>query len=111
MKYFEVEKEKLYGQTMRYPVNSDGTQGGGHYEVDCDKGEIATALVVGFVVNVYDEQGMRQDTEFYPVVSDMNREPLCDDVGDWCFQNNEQEVLAKIREDHAPEDDWQNNMW
>lgn len=72
---------------------------------------IGAVLVVGFVVNVYDEQGMRQDTEFYPVVSDMNREPLCDDVGDWCFQNNEQEVLAKIWEDHAPEDDWQNNMW
>lgn len=111
MMYFEVEKEKIYGRTLRYPVNSDGTQGGGNYEVDNDKGEIATAIVIGFVVNVYDEQGLRQDTQFYPVVSDTSKSPICDDTGDWVFESNEREVLAKIWEDHAPEDGWQNNMW
>ena len=109
MRYFEVEKEKLFGDTKRYPVNSDGTWGGDSYDVDSD--DMATAVVVGFTINVYDEQGLRQDTEFYPVVSDMSKSPICDDTGEWVFDNNEQEVLAKIWEDHKPEDGWQNNMW
>lgn len=110
MRYFEVEKEKIFGETRRYPVNSDGTCGGDSYDVDGDE-DMASAIVVGFVVNVYDEQGLREDTQFYPVKSDMSRSPICDDTGEWVFQNNEDEVLKQIWEEHAPEDGWQNNMW
>ena len=109
MKYFEVEKEKLFGETKRYPVNSDGTCGGDRYSVDSE--DIASAVVVGFNVNVYDEMGMLENVEFYPVKSDTSKPPICDDTGEWVFENNEREVLAKIRDDHAPEDNWQNNMW
>lgn len=109
MRYFEVEKEKLFGDTKRYPVNSDGTWGGDSYDVDSD--DMATAVVVGFAVNVYDEQGMLQNVEFYPVKSDMGKPPINDDAGEWVFQSNEDEVLKQIREEHAPEDGWQNNMW
>lgn len=110
MRYFQVEKEKLYGDTFRYAVNSDGTCGGENYSVDGDKGEVATAVVVGFSVFFYDENGMIVHTEFYPVKSDMSKSPVCDDTGDWVFENNEREVLAKIADDY-PAPDYQNNMW
>lgn len=110
MIYFNVEKEKIYGRTMRYPVNSDGTLGGEHYEVDGTDCEVATAVVVGFLVNMYDENGLMVGADFYPVKSDMEKPPVCDDMGDWVFENNELEVLAKIREEH-PAGEYQNDMW
>lgn len=94
MKYFEVRKEVLDGTTRQYNVLMDGTHAGTS-ESDGEAREITT----GFSVWEYDEQGMTENVEFYPVETDM---------GD--FTNNEQEVLEKIISDHQPTE-WQNNEW
>lgn len=109
MKYFSVEKKYIQGEIKRYEVASDGTKTGGSYEASGE--EYGNKLVLGFLVLVYNEAGLLEDTDFYAVKSDTSKEPLCDDTGDWTYQNDEAEVLARIWKEHAPEDGWQNNNW
>lgn len=94
MRYFEVRKEVMDGITRQYNVLIDGTHAG----TSESDGE-AREITVGFSVLEYDEQGMTENVEFYPVETDM---------GD--FTNNEQEVLEKIISDHQPTE-WQNYEW
>lgn len=108
MRYFTVEKEYLSGEVWRYEVNSDGTKYGDRYSVESE--DIGNKLVLGFLVQEYTEQGMLVDVEFYPVKSDISKEPLADDTGVYVYQNNEKEVLEKIRGEHDPSE-WQNNNW
>lgn len=108
MKYFNVEKEYLSGEVWRYGVSIDGTKCGARYSVESE--DIGNKLVVGFLVNEYNENGMIENARFYPVKSDTSKEPLADDTGVYVYQNNEGEVLAEIRADHEP-DEWQNNDW
>lgn len=105
---FTVEKEYLSGEVWRYEVNSDGTRAGDRYSVDSE--DIGNKLVLGFLVQKYTKQGMLVGLEFYPVQSDMNKPPVADDTGEYVYQNNEQEVLAKIKADF-PADKYQNNAW
>ena len=108
MRYFTVEKEYLSGEVWRYEVNSDGTKYGDRYSVESE--DIGNKLVLGFLFQEYDEQGLLQNVEFYPVKSDISKEPLADDTGVYVYQSNEDEVLAKIADEH-PADEWQNNCW
>lgn len=108
MRYFTVEKEYLAGEVWRYEVNSDGTRSGDRYSVEGE--DYGNKIVLGFLVQEYTEQGMLVGVEFYPVKSDISKEPLSDDTGDYVYQSNEDEVLAKIRNEHDPSE-WQNNNW
>lgn len=107
-RYFTVEKEYLSGEVWRYEVNSDGTKAGDRYSVESE--DIGNKLVLGFLVQEYTEQGMLVDVEFYPVKSDISKKPLADDTGVYVYQNDEDEVLKKIINDH-PAGEWQNNEW
>lgn len=105
---FDVEKEYLKGETFRYAVASDGTKDGDWYDVSGDE-EMGNKIVIGFTVNLY--RGTEHiNTEFYPVQSDMSKPPVADDTGEYVYQNNEQEVLAKIKADY-PAGKYQNNAW
>ena len=108
MRYFTVEKEYLLGEVWRYEVNSDGTKTGDRYSVESE--DVGNKLVLGFLVQEYTERGMLVGVEFYPVKSDINKKPLADDTGAYVYQNNENEVLAKIYGEHDPSE-WQNNNW
>ena len=94
MRYFTVEKEVMRCAPVSYGVNSDGTQNSDEWEQD-----IINELTTGFSVIEYDENGVRGDTDFYPVQTDATN-----------WTNNEAEVLEKIKADH-PASEWQNNEW
>lgn len=94
MKYFEVRKEVLDGTTRQYNVLMDGTHAG----TSESDGEART-LTTGFSVWEYDEQGLTQNVEFYPVETNM---------GTW--EDNANDVLNYIIEDH-PAGEWQNHEW
>lgn len=108
MRYFTVEKEYLSGEVWRYEVNSDGTKAGDRYSVESE--DIGNKIVLGFLVQEYTEQGMLVGVEFYPVKSDISKEPLADDTGVYVYQSDEDEVLARIRGEHDPSE-WQNDNW
>lgn len=93
-RYFEVRKEVLSGKTRQYNVCIDGTPAGTS-ESEGDEKEI----VLGFVVWEFDENGVEEDTIYYPVKTDTET-----------FKNNEEEVLAEIINDH-PAERWQNHEW
>lgn len=93
MKYFEVHKEELRGSLMSGEVFADG-----EYINEADELEIRT-ITTGLAVYEYDEQGVRIDTKFYPVTTDMS------DWSDDC-----EEVIENIKRDY-PADVWQNNAW
>lgn len=93
-RYFEVRKEVLSGITKQFNVSIDGTNAG-TYESDGEAREITT----GFSVWEYDEQGMTDKVEFYPVKTDTTN-----------WENDEDEVLKQIISDH-PAGEWQNNEW
>jgi hypothetical protein len=98
LRYFDVEKEILtISQVRRYGVYKDGTPVCPSYEVESE--DNPKEIVVGFHVIEYDEAGMIQNIEFYPVKTDMGT-----------FENNEDEVLSKIVEEHDSSE-WQNNNW
>lgn len=97
-KYFSVEKEVVYIKDVcRWPVYKDGEKSGEHYYVE--NGGYPDNLTIGFVVNIYGEEGYLEGVEFYSVKTDM------DD-----FTNNELEVLKQIEAEH-PAGEWQNNEW
>lgn len=95
MRYFEVRKEVLDGMTRQYNVCIDG-EPAGTSESEME----ARSMTTGFNVWEYDEDGMTTDVKFYAVKTDTE-----------AWEDNEQEVLNKIIEDHRPEDGWQNNEW
>ena len=94
VRYFEVEKETLLGETWRAIVECDGSEAENPRKCD-ENVEITT----GFNVIERDEDGLIVNVEFYEVRTNM---------GD--FTNNEDEVLEKIKQDH-PAGEWQNNEW
>lgn len=94
MRYFSVNKEELSGMLKTGEIYSDGTYVNGMDDIE------ARSVVVGYSVSIYDEQGMLQNVEFYPVKID---------VGD--FSTNEDEVLEKIKEEYSADKGWQNNNW
>ena len=100
MKYFQVEKEIIKGEMYRYPVCMDGTQAQPEYEVDTWGEEKDKSITTGFTFIEYDESGLSVDYKFYPVETNMET-----------WEDNEQEVLNKIIEEHRPEDGWQNHDW
>lgn len=108
MKYFNVEKEYLAGNVSRYEVSSNGTEVADKYIVESE--ECGTKMVLGFLVNEYNEEWSLENARFYPVKSDTSKEPLVDDTGEYVWQNNENEVLAKIYEEYSPSE-WQNDNW
>ena len=93
MKHFEVHKEELRGSVMSGEIYADG-----EYINEAGELEIRT-LTTGFSVYEYDEDGVRNGTEFYPVSTDME---------DW--SDDAEEVIENIKRDH-PADVWQNNNW
>lgn len=96
MKQFVVEKEFVRGKLVAHEVASDGSQGSDTWSIESDE---EFEMTTGFTVHTYDEQGEHLDTEFYKV-----------DTNTKTWQNNESEVLAKIREDY-PAGEYQNNCW
>lgn len=94
MKYFDVEKETLYGNLYIGVVNSDGSQA----ELPEDLGE-RTEITLGFLVIERDEEGTNQNQKYYSVRT--NGET---------YENNEEEVLEKIKQDYPPTE-WQNHNW
>lgn len=105
MRYFTVEKEILnINKVHRAEVYYDGSfDDRDMFEVDSGtvkENGIPSELTTMFVVFEYDEHGMAcGDIQEYPVKTDMTT-----------WENNEQEVLAKIAEEH-PAPEWQNNRW
>lgn len=93
MRYFDVKREELRGSLMSGVVYSDG-----EYIEEADEVEIRT-LTTGFNVWEYDEQGLTQNVEFYPVETNMET-----------WEDNSNDVLNYIIEDH-PAGEWQNNNW
>lgn len=93
MKTFEVHKEELRGSVMSGEVFSDGD-----YINEADELEIRT-LTTGYSVYLYDEQGVREDTEFYPVHTDTRN-----------WENDEDKVIEQIKRDFPPTE-YQNNSW
>lgn len=97
-KFFSVEKEIMYVKDIdRFPVYSDGEKSGDNYNVDVDG--YPETITIGFLVNIYGEDGFLKRCEFYPVNTNMLD-----------FTNNEKEVLDKIKADF-PAGEWQNNEW
>lgn len=97
-RYFEVEREYIYGKMRRYGVYSDGSMAHDSYDVDMDGSDIKE-ITTGFVVHEYDEAGMTIGYEFYPVETNMET-----------FENNEEKVLERIKAEYDPLY-WQNNEW
>lgn len=99
MKYFDVEKEILVIKDIRrYGVCTDCTPATPSYDVDYE--EKPKEIVAGFTVYEFDEDDTSaKHIEFYPVETNMAT-----------YENNEQEVLDKIREKYDPSE-WQNNNW
>lgn len=93
MKTFEVHKEELRGSLMSAECYADG-----EFINEADEMEIVS-MTTGFSVYVYDEQGVREDTIFYPVKTDTES-----------WENNEEQVLEQIKRDF-PAGEWQNNAW
>lgn len=94
MKYFEVEKEVLAGDRLVGACASDGTSLGGFDEAE------PMNITLGFTVHIWNDEESFED-EWYPVKTDTSTSD---------YSNNEEEVLAKIKEDH-PAGEWQNNNW
>lgn len=93
MKYFEVHKEELRGSLMSGQVYSDG-----EYSEEATELELRT-ITTGYSVYEYDENGVREDTEFFPVKTDMTN-----------FEDDSEKVLETIKKIYsAPE--WQNDLW
>ena len=92
-KYFEVHKEELVGTIVSGEIYSDGDY------INLPDDMEQRSIITGYSVYEYDEQGVRQNTEFYPVATDMGT-----------FEDNEDEVLSKIIKEHDPSE-WQNNNW
>lgn len=95
MNYFEVEKEILRGEPIRYLVNSDGTEAEDKHFVS-DLVEIC----LGFNVYILTEDGLRNDVVFYPVTT--NTETL---------EDNSDEVLEQIKRHFPAADGWQCHNW
>lgn len=95
MMYFEVEKEVLAGNIMTGICASDGTALESYNRAD------PLEITLGFTVHVWNDEESFED-EWYAVKTDMSTSD---------YINNEEEVLQKIRDEHAPEDGWQNNNW
>lgn len=93
-RYFEVRKEVLSGITKQFNVLIDGTNAG-----TCESDGEAREITTGFSVWEYNEQGMTDKVEFYPVKTDTTN-----------WENDEDEVLKQIISDH-PAGEWQNNEW
>ena len=94
MKYFEVEKEVLAGDRLVGACASDGPTLGGFAKVE------PMDSTLGFTVHVWNDEESFED-EWYPVKTDTSTSD---------YPNNEDDVLAKIREDHRA-GEWQNNNW
>lgn len=94
MKYFSVNKEELSGMLKTGEIYSDGTYVNGMDDIE------ARSVVIGYSVSIYNEQGLLQNVEFYPVKVD---------VGD--FTTNEDKVLNTIKEIYSADEGWQNNNW
>lgn len=94
MRFFSVNKEELSGMVKTGEVYPDN-----EYINGCGDTEART-ITLGYSVWEYDENGMTDKVEFYRVATDM---------GD--FTNNEELVLAKIKEDYSADKGWQNNNW
>lgn len=93
MKYFSVNKEELIGTLTTGEICSDG-----EYVNLPDDIEQRT-LTMGYSVSIYEENGMIEDTKYYPVNIDTES-----------WTTNEDEVLEKIKADF-PAGEWQNNNW
>lgn len=93
MKYFEVHKEELRGSLMSGQVYSDG-----EYSEEAVEEELRT-ITTGYSVYEYDENGVREDTEFFPVKTNMTS-----------FEDNSEEVFNKIKEIYSAPS-WQNDLW
>ena len=93
MKYFEVNKETLTGTLVTGQVYGDGEYV--NLPDDIEQRE----LTIGFSVSEYEEDGMIENVEFYPVQIDTEG-----------WTTNEDTVLEKIKQDYQP-NEWQNNNW
>lgn len=93
MKYFEVYEVRTTGGLQETPVNFDGSWAG-----ETTKLEDEESVLLYYRVEEYDEDGTGRNIVYYYV----DRENELD---------NSDEVLQRIREEHAPEDGWQNNNW
>lgn len=94
MRYFSVNKEELSGMVKTGEIYSDNGYINGCGDVE------ARTITLGYSVWEYDENGMIDKREFYRVATDMED-----------FTNNEELVLAKIKEDYSADKGWQNNNW
>lgn len=99
MKYFRVEKEVVVGKRMVGTCASDGSPIDGFNEVEPYAGD-TFEMTIGFSVWGWDDNEEFEE-EWYPVKTDM-------DTTD--FNNNEDEVLEKIKADH-PAGEWENFEW
>lgn len=93
MKYFSVNKETLSGMMTTGEIYSDGEYVGLPDDIE------AREITMGFSVTRYGEDGMIENVEFYPVITDMES-----------LTNNEDVVLEHIKSIYTP-DKWQNDQW
>lgn len=93
MKSFSVEKEVMDGMVSAATVDS-----GGDF-IGCPDDRENQHIVTGFSVFEYGENGMTENVRFFPVKTDFAT-----------WENNEEEVLNKIKAEYQP-GEWQNNDW
>lgn len=103
MNSFRVSARKVRGRVEEYEVLADGTDAGG----TSASGEGA-AVLVAYIVEAFDENGIGIVCQEYPVRSYDETEK--DDTGDIVYKNNGAEVLEKIKQDYPPEQ-FENYEW
>ena len=96
MRYFQVEKEIVEGAPLAGVVDRSGEF---MYPPEASEPQEIKTITTGFSVFVFDENGLTEDVEFYPVETNFGT-----------FENNEEEVLNKIEAEH-PAGEWQCNEW
>lgn len=94
MMYFDVKKLYIRGNFEQTNCYSDGTDDGRVISND----DREHNWFIGFEVYEYDEDGTVDDVKSYYV--DRGRPGATAD-----------DLLDKIKEEHMPEDGWQNNEW
>ena len=94
MKYFEVKKEELAGTLVSGTVLADGDWKELPDDVE------ARYITTGFSVYIYGDNGMIETIDYYPVKTDTES-----------WEDDEEEVLERIKSIYSADNGWQNNDW
>lgn len=92
-KYFEVEEGKIKAPIRTHVILSDGT-----YYDDYEVTEEIVEILIWYRVTEFRKDGSVFNIKYYNVCNNGKH-------------NNRRKVLEQIKNDHQPDDGWQNNDW